>query len=354
MSWRSWAVDSRDGEVDSLLIDGNEVWSLAAHCPGDGWERGPSDFVSSMRLRILALHCLTVCRVAALAQPTPYGQSACFTEQTVEVPCASTVTLLFRSGIDQGEADESWAVSDVTVIGSTGTVVILREDGAAIGSWSSDTITDTGSAGRVHGPWGSDVTSVTNTVDIPSGISECEVSWRSWAIGSRDQEYDRVSIDGTEVWSNMGVCWLRDDGIGEGWELGPSDFDTHRSDSGACFDEVVVQVPCTDSMTLTFTSGVDQALSDESWAFNDVQIIGYYPETTEESCVAHLRGDPTAQNGIYAIVNGDQSYDAYCDMEAGGWELVMRVAASGSEFLFESEYWTNSEIFGDTSGARQQ
>jgi hypothetical protein len=133
VSWRSWAVDSRDGEVDRVLIDGNEVWSEAARCwggsAGEGWELGPRDF------------------------PNPYGgdSDVCFAAVTVEVPCQGSLNLNFVSGTDQAEADEAWAFSDVTVIGSNGEVVILEELGASPNGWTNTEVTDVGSAGLVHG-----------------------------------------------------------------------------------------------------------------------------------------------------------------------------------------------------------
>ena len=127
VSWRSWAIDSRDGEVDHVLIDGIEVWANAARCwgaAGEGWEIGPSDF------------------------PNPYGgqqeNQVCFAAVTVEVPCSGSMNILFHSDIDQAEADESWAFSDVEVIGSTGEVVILAEAGASAVGWTNSEVTDTG------------------------------------------------------------------------------------------------------------------------------------------------------------------------------------------------------------------
>ena len=71
------------------------------------------------------------------------------------------------------------------------------------------------------GPWGNDCTDVSVQINIPVGITSCEISWRSWAIDSRDGETDRVLIDGVEVWSAAAHCW---GSAGEGWELGPDDF----------------------------------------------------------------------------------------------------------------------------------
>ena len=39
-----------------------------------------------------------------------------------------------------------------------------------------------------------------------------------------------------------------------------------------CFDEVEVSVACSESITLEFSSGIDQAESDESWAFSDLRV----------------------------------------------------------------------------------
>ena len=200
VSWRSWAIDSRDGEVDSVQIDGVEVWAEASTCyqGNDGWEVGPSDFPNVWGA----------------------GNEVCFRAVTVQVACSISITINFLSGIDQAEADESWAFSDVRVISRPGQAygnagaeerVLLQESeiaigGAAPGSWSNGEVTDVGSAGKVHGPYGNDVTDVTLDVAVPSGFSACEVSWRQWAIDSRDGETDTVAIDGVEVWSAAVSC----------------------------------------------------------------------------------------------------------------------------------------------------
>jgi hypothetical protein len=260
VSWRSWAIDSRDNEVDRVLIDGAEVWSNAASCNaqggGDGWELGPSDF------------------------PNPYGgaDEVCFAANIVEVKCSGTMVLNFVSGINQAEADESWAFSDVTVIGSNGAVVILDEFGASADGWSNSEVTDVGSAGMVHGPWGNDATDVSIEITIPVGLAHCEVSWRSWAIDSRDNEIDRVVIDGNEVWAQAAHSSCPDQ-----WEQGPTDFpNPYGGENEVCFDIVTVQVSCLDTMLLNFLSGIDQGEADEAWAFSDVRVVGR-PDTEEEA-----------------------------------------------------------------------
>ena len=152
------------------------------------------------------------------------------------------------------------------------------------------------------GPWGNDATDVSIDIAVPAGNAFCEVSWRQWAIDSRDGETDSVTIDGVEVWSMVISRPDTDCGIME-WNGGPADFPAPWGGaSGACFDEITVQVACcaalnlpnhlglrwavlldmacgpnhlTDlvqvpcsppSVTIRFDSGIDQAESDESYA----------------------------------------------------------------------------------------
>jgi hypothetical protein len=94
---------------------------------------------------------------------------------------------------------------------------IYQEDGAMVATidanghatpsnkkstgWSNNEITNVGSAGTAHGPWGKATTTVTRLVPIPKGYTECTVSWRSWAIDSRDGEQDELWINDKRVWA---------------------------------------------------------------------------------------------------------------------------------------------------------
>jgi hypothetical protein len=273
VSWVSWAIDSRDGEVDSVNIDGVEVWANPARCwgeAGEGWELGPNDF------------------------PNPYGGQAdnqvCRHEVTVNVRCSVSIRIDFLSGIDQGEADESWAFSGVRVIsrpaGAYGNAAqeartLHQELGADPAGWSNGEVTEAGSAGLVHGPYGSDVTEVSIDIPIPAGLSSCEVRWRSWAIDSRDGEVDSVQIDGTEVWA-VPAGTINGCGV-DGWEQGPPDFPNPwggQDDNRVCSNDVVVEVPCHDTLSIHFLSGIDQSEDDESWAFSNVQVVAGYGEVT--------------------------------------------------------------------------
>ena len=133
----------------------------------------------------------------------------------------------------------------------SGDIILLRENGACANGWSNDEVTDVGSAGMVHGPWGNDATDVSLEVTIPDGLTKCEGSWRSWAIDSRDNEVDRLLIDGEEVWSAHARCWGGD--RGDGWELGPMDFPNPyggERQNEVCFSANTVEVDCSGTMVL--------------------------------------------------------------------------------------------------------
>ena len=54
----------------------------------------------------------------------------------------------------------------------------------------------------LHGPWDKGVKSAEKKFTVPAGASQCTVSWRSWGIGTRDGEADRVLMNDKEVWSS--------------------------------------------------------------------------------------------------------------------------------------------------------
>jgi hypothetical protein len=93
--------------------------------------------------------------------------------------------------------------------------------GAEATSWSDTEVTDT-VAGLVHGPWGNNVLAVSREITIPSGVQRCRVSWRSWAIDSRDGETDRLLLDNVEVWTAS--ARHGDKCTKDGWSRGPTDF----------------------------------------------------------------------------------------------------------------------------------
>ena len=198
-----------------------------------------------------------------------------------------------------------------------GVVMLLQENGASPAGWSNSEVSDVGSAGLVHGPWGNDVTDVSIDIPIPAGMSTCEVRWRSWAADSRDGEVDRVLIDGTEVWSMASQCYSGSDG----WEQGPPDFPNpwDGENGQVCFQEVRVHVACSGSMNLRFVSGIDQHEADESWAFSGVRVVARSSAATGTGCsnnhdLVWSRTGPCAPN---YVSNGDFSADSI-----SGWESM--------------------------------
>ena len=53
-----------------------------------------------------------------------------------------------------------------------------------------------------------------------------------------------------------------------------TDSDRWQGQNGqVCFQEVTVQVACSDTLHVHFLSGIDQAEADEAWAFSGVHIV---------------------------------------------------------------------------------
>ena len=157
----------------------------------------------------------------------------------------------------------------------------LDDGGATATGWNNGDITDAGSAGLVHGPWGNDFRDAQATFQIPAGVTRCRVSWRSWSIDSRDNEWDRVYLQGTLMWQRQVHYNCRDlsDGQtnGNGWTncCRNGDFPQHwGNNNDICYQDQVHEIDCSSgSVTARFTSDIDQGRGDESWAFSRFRIL---------------------------------------------------------------------------------
>jgi hypothetical protein len=226
----------------------------------------------------------------------PYGSTLIF-------PCAPNHTNTVT-----GESKTVY-----TCQGSQSRIVLMAEDTSNIygGNWSNSKTTRVGSAGFVHGPWGNSIREVTTNITVPNAsvpVTQCTVSWRSWSIDSRDGEIDRVRIDGVQVWSKEARYPCQN-----GWQTGPSDFPNiwHGNQDGhVCYVDVHVDVPCSQSITITFASGVDDVESNEAWAFSGVKVMsatGTFQSVgscAANKCDGSLAAVPTPQNGDADSVNG--------------------------------------------------
>ena len=70
-------------------------------------------------------------------------------------------------------------------------------------------------------------------------------------------------------------------------------------------------------------------------------------ETYPEDCVAILKTDPTSENGVYFIdpdgVGGAPPLEVWCDMEKGGWAMLLSATSGGT-------YWGNGSPNWDKAG----
>ena len=81
--------------------------------------------------------------------------------------------------------------------------IFHSEVGATADGWTNTEITEAmpgraGATGLVHGPYGNDVTDVEIDIEVPAGVTRCEITWKSWSIDSRDNEADRLIIRDSE------------------------------------------------------------------------------------------------------------------------------------------------------------
>eukprot|EP01043_Picozoa_sp_COSAG02_P057563 COSAG02_NODE_7008_length_3229_cov_1.658786_3_plen_722_part_01 len=172
-----------------------------------------------------------------------------------------------------------------------GTLVLLREAQAEPAGWTNSEITDVGSAGLVHGPWGNNVRDVQINIPIPEALTMCQLSWRSWFADSRDNELDSVSVDGNRVWSlnaRYSGC------ASSGWTEAGTEFPDYPNPWGGqngqvCYVDVEVEVPCTGgaNMNVRFQSGINQHENDESWAFSNVMVTARKATTIVDCIVSH-------------------------------------------------------------------
>ena len=157
----------------------------------------------------------------------------------------------------------------------------LCEANGAVGTGWSDTKTTAagGSSSGItlHGPWDNKVKSVQKTFAVPGGASKCTVSWRSWGIASRDSEVDRMFINDKEVWQSEvpGGSSCTDKGWTKHEKLTrepPPPFRGPLPNGwSVCYIDVRKTFDCKPgASTLKFTSGIDQAATDEQWAFSNV------------------------------------------------------------------------------------
>jgi hypothetical protein len=230
VSWRSWSIDSRDGETDRVLVDGTVIAEAAMQyqmCPsGSSAAIGGDD----SKCRDVANDC------CANAPPTGSEAAVCADGYTPSVQPSSYDDCPNYTCYPPGTA--------------------------ASGSHDS-------SKCREHQPDSHD----------PDCCGNADATWCA-------DEYTKVHQAGggcgqekdNGIFKNY-VCLPPDGGgaLADGWQSAPSDFpQAWGAAHDTCYLDVSAPAACASpSMTLTFTSDIDQALDDEAWAFSDVTIVAW-------------------------------------------------------------------------------
>ncbi len=197
----------------------------------------------------------------------------------------------------------------------------LSCDGAcSSATLSNGELTNVGGAGNMHGPQGDNVRSVSKACTIPSGVAPCSVAWGGYAFDSRDSGTDYLCSDGVDVrsrtfqWNQSG-----DDSSGVQTDLSQYCWSSCRfytySDSGSWSGS------CSGTMTLQFTSNINQGESDEGWGFNNVVVTYGSGASTPTNCAA-----VATSTGTYTIYpDGSTPVSVWCDMDTdgGGYDSVL-------------------------------
>ena len=147
---------------------------------------------------------------------------------------------------------------------------------------NGDLMTDVGERGLVHGPWGNDVTSVEKTFEFGGSGGSCEISWISFGLNSRDNEWERVFVNDVEVWGQQ---------ISPDYG-NPETANWLDSDPGVgnirMYEVSVTVDDCGPTVVLRFDSAIDQALSDEGWAFSSVSILPDWGVGAPRCCLVNM------------------------------------------------------------------
>eukprot|EP00937_MAST-01D_sp_MAST-1D-sp2_P000414 g414.t1 len=151
---------------------------------------------------------------------------------------------------------------------STLNFVVHEEGAASSAGWGSGAHARVGrgrshySAYTMHGPWGSELRSVERSFALRPCASQCAVSWTSYGMHTRDSEYDRVYVNGNEVWSKRMSGSAKYDGV---WAGG-----------------------CSGTITVKWTSDTNQHVNDESWGFGNVKIVEIFGCDSEDAKLANF------------------------------------------------------------------
>ncbi len=168
---------------------------------------------------------------------------------------------------------------DMTTEGG-GWTVIAVENGADAAGWSDGTLTSAsvgGASTTVHGMWGTGGgANKTFATNLPH--SQVRIRGRYYAVDSWDGEGNgaQMHVDNNMVWSATKV-WNAV-GSGNGWNTAtftPAPWGNNNGPNGYWALEAATGAITHTGATvnLKFATGLDQAASDESFAFSHIQVL---------------------------------------------------------------------------------
>lgn len=281
ISWSSYSQHSRDNEHDRLFADDVKIWEqrmsgnhqhdqvFTVACSGELKLRWTSDIDEDLGNEAWGFNNVVIKQNDCVPNTTPPpNPGACGPGRS----CAQ-LKVVCPDGIEwNAEAAEVGRHGDLKVDCADGGAWIIRampsytttttlcppviydetETGALGDGWSSSVvgpgINEHTDIAAMHGPWGNELREVTKEFDVLGG-NDCTLSWTSYGMHSRDNEWDRVFVNGEKVWEHQ----MRGGHEHEATWTGPCDGGDGK-------------------LTLRYTSEIDEARGNEAWGFNKVKL----------------------------------------------------------------------------------
>jgi hypothetical protein len=219
----------------------------------------------------------------------------------------------------------------------------IEENEAEADGWSMDTILDT-SMGKIHGPFGTNNVcqncQVHKSFTMPEKATSCDISFRFMRQSTWDYEYGYFYVNDEKLWEKRGVRACSS----YSWKQSKDLVNVAGAAAGDCFEDVTISsVPCAagEVLKVGFASSINQAVSDESWAFTnfklyitgaagDVSALTIHHFNTEKGTVAAPNG--ISENFDWRF-SAEQDGGSDCNAEKG--DTYSHKTYAGHETLTE-------------------
>jgi len=271
---RFWALDAWNNEWGYMSVDGVEVWkgqrTELDKC-NNGWSSFPGDFSSSAEKRVDMLP----------KQGYHLDYVSCYQDIDVTIPhYGSEMILAFKGFLAQDARTESWGFATVRIFSDGVPMTRYFKDAPGTANdWFNGRAAraiESTDDGVVHGLYGVGEV-LERVVQLVRPHTMVRLKARFWAIDSWDgNERGIVRIDGTEVWTEQkrsAVACPSSSGAQEFSESFPNPWNGNNKGEKCFWDIDIVRPHTSPNCIISFTSTIDQAFMDESFAVNRIEVF---------------------------------------------------------------------------------